>query len=401
MLLLQADDALIQDLRNKDPKVRGAAADLLSAHRSHHALPSLIEALKGEDVQHVRAALVESLKTLSGQDFGEKHDEWDYWWKSEGTKRFPRELRTSDDVSRTVKPMMDELEAKVDKAGKEIRYLLFVAAAVAFLFVLVMIFFVGSMSSKLKEWKEVTKQTETYLREGQEITRRTDRILEELESKKLDIVGFISKLKEENQAELDRYSDLLQQTMEHRSREEVMALRQKAEKELQQTLEERKGVIEHEFRRLFSEHREKLDKSIADREARFLKEAEIHTLYLEASFCRANGRLDEALRLYKKVLSLRSDHSVAWKETGCVLTQMLRHDEAVEAFQRALQLAPDDPSTLYSLAATLARQGKRKEMLDALARAIHNDGEFKDDALNDPAFRQYWNDPAFKDLAES
>ena len=33
-------------------------------------------------------------------------------------------------------------------------------------------------------------------------------------------------------------------------------------------------------------------------------------------------------------------------------------------------------------------------------RAIANDGEFKDEALNDAAFRDYWNDPAFKDMAE-
>jgi hypothetical protein len=40
-------------------------------------------------------------------------------------------------------------------------------------------------------------------------------------------------------------------------------------------------------------------------------------------------------------------------------------------------------------------------MLDALGQAVASDSEFKDEALNDSSFREYWNDPAFKDLAEA
>jgi hypothetical protein len=36
-----------------------------------------------------------------------------------------------------------------------------------------------------------------------------------------------------------------------------------------------------------------------------------------------------------------------------------------------------------------------------LGRAIANDGETKDEALNDTLFKAYWEDPEFKDLAES
>ena len=47
-------------------------------------------------------------------------------------------------------------------------------------------------------------------------------------TKKLDILEFVKKLKEEKEAEIERFSDLLQQNTDHKLREEVMALRQKA-----------------------------------------------------------------------------------------------------------------------------------------------------------------------------
>ena len=51
-------------------------------------------------------------------------------------------------------------------------------------------------------------------------------------------------------------------------------------------------------------------------------------------------------------------------------------------------------------AATYALLKQKDKMLETLSRAIANDGEYKDEALNDAAFRNYWNDPAFKDIAE-
>ena len=400
----QSQDPLIRDLEHRDSKVRESAARLLGAHRNMAAIPLLILAVNDPEAR-VQSAAVDSLRLLTGQEFGTDASKWDQWWEVDGRVKFRQDPEKAEALMDLKLADMDNKVEKVneqfDKAKSEIRTLTITVAVIGFVFVLVMIFFVGHVSSKLKEWREVVKQTEVYLREGEEITKRTDKIHEELEGKKVDIVSFISKLREENQAELDRYCDLLQEKIEHSIREEVMGLRQKAEKELEQTLGERKTVIDHDIRRVVSEQKERLAEAAGEQQARFARHVDAHTLYLEASFYKAHGKLEEALRLYRKMVASKPDHAVAWADMGTVLREMLRHDEAVESFERALELTPDDSSVCYNLAATYAGMRKRREMLDVLARAFQNDGEFKDEALNDPAFKDYWDDPSFKDIAET
>ena len=77
-----------------------------------------------------------------------------------------------------------------------------------------------------------------------------------------------------------------------------------------------------------------------------------------------------------------------------------RNTSLIESYQKALELSPNSPVALYNLAATFAVLRRKDKMIEALSRAIANDGEYKDEALNDPAFREYWNDRAFKDVAE-
>src|ERR1043166_5858334 len=245
-----------------------------------------------------------------------------------------------------------------------------------------MIYFVGHVSSKLKEWKELVRQAGVYIEESQQVTKRTDRVLEELEAKKLDILEFIKNLKDEKETEIERYNDLLQQNTEHKMREEVMGLRQKAEKELEETLGQLRQQIEVEMRRLGVDQKEKLDKDFKVQHERFLKEVEAH-------------------KIYKKLVALKPDHQVAWVNLGNAYRELMRYDEAEESYQKGIEIDGDDPHAHYELAKTYARMRKRERMLETLTVAIKNDGEFKDEALNDPAFRDYWNDPAFKDLAEA
>jgi hypothetical protein len=39
-------------------------------------------------------------------------------------------------------------------------------------------------------------------------------------------------------------------------------------------------------------------------------------------------------------------------------------------------------------------------MMECLRKAAHLDPELKDEALNDQAFKEYWADQEFKDVAE-
>lgn len=402
-LVLWVQDDAIGRLRHMDPEVRRAACTIVKQCNIRGAVPYLVEYLRTEGDGAVKLAMMDALETLTGirGKFGDDHKKWSEWWETEGRRTYPIQQITPEEVHRIVQPRLDSLDAKAREAKSDIRVLSMIVVVIATVFVMVMIYFVGHVSSKLKEWKEVVRQAGVYIEETQRVTKRTDRVLEELEAKKNDILEFVKNLKEEKESEIERYVDLLQKNTEHRMREEVMALRQKAERELQETLGQLRQQIEVEVRKAAGEQKERIDRDLRAQHEQLLKEVEIQTLFLQAGFHQAQGRNEDALRGYRKLLSAKPDHAVAWLRMGTVLRDLSRYDEALEAFQKAAELDPDDPAAHYHAAAAHALRREREKMLEALARAVRHDGEFKDEALNDLAFREYWNDPAFKDLAES
>jgi tetratricopeptide (TPR) repeat protein len=400
LLLVQNDE--ISNLRDASPLVRRAAITMIAEKRNESAIRPLIDLLAREVDDSVRSEAVAALERLTGAKAnGPDHAKWLKWWDEEGRRRFANANFNEASINQRVEGKIKEVDEKTKEAKNEIRILSITVAIIATAFVLVMIYFVGHVSSKLKEWKELVRQAGVYIEESQQITKRTDRVLEELEAKKLDILEFVKKLKEEKENEIERFGDLLQQNTDHKLREEVMELRQKAEKELEETVGQLRQQIEMEVRRMGGDQKEKLDKDFFSQHDRFKKEVEAHTLFLQASFAHSHGKPEEALKIYRKLVALKPDHQVGWEKMGTALRELMRYDEALEAYQKASELDPEDPSTYYNMAATYARMRKRDKMLETLNLAIKNDGEFKDEALNDPAFRDYWNDPSFKDLAEA
>jgi len=398
-LTVQADE--IANLRDISPTVRKNACSTLAEKNYKGAIRPLIDLLYREPDDSVKRAAEEALERLTpAKGLGTDPAKWEQWWSTEGLK-MPVANTTQESLEKQLKEMERGVTAAARDAKMEVRILAIVVAVIATAFVLVMIYFVGHVSSKLKEWKELVRQAGVYIEESAQITKRTDRILEELEAKKTDILEFIKKIKDEKESEIERYNDLLHQNTEHKMREEVMELRQKAEKELEETVGQLRGQIEVEVRRLGGDQKDKLEKDFRAQHERFMKDVEAHTLFLQASFAHSHGKPEEALKIYKKLLALKPDHQVGWEKMGVCYRDLMRYDEALEAFQKAIELDPNDPSSYYNMASVFARQRKREKMLETLNLAIKNDGEFKDEALNDPAFRDYWNDPAFRDLAEA
>jgi len=401
MMLTQSGED-IKNLRDVNPIIRKNAISTLAEKDYKDAIRPLIDLLGRETDDSVRSTAVDALERLTQvKGFGPDFTKWQKWWEDIGKKIYGSARISEGMVQEQFQSKIKEVDEKTREAKNEIRILSITVAIIATAFVLVMIYFVGHVSSKLKEWKELVRQAGVYIEESQQITKRTDRVLEELEAKKLDILEFVKKLKEEKEAEIERFGDLLQQNTDHKLREEVMALRQKAEKELEETLGQLRQQIEIDVRRLGGDQKEKLDKDFLSQHEAFKKEVEAHTLFLQASFAHSHGKPEEALKIYRKLVALKPDHQVGWEKMGTAYRDLMRYDEALEAYEKAIELDREDPSTYYNMAATYARMRKRDRMLETLNLAIKNDGEFKDEALNDPAFRDYWNDPSFKDLAEA
>ena len=395
----------IQDLQHENAEIRASAAKICGLRGIKTSIPYLIERLRVDDEKNVITAAHTALKLLTGKTgFGPEFGPWNDWWEKEGSENYPTTNLTRQQIVEILDPRVRtlklELEDDVKKAKSEIRMLSFFVAGIAALFVAIMIYFVGHISSRLKEWKDFIKQAEGYISRGEEINKRTDRVIEEVDNKKGEILDFARRQREEVQSEIDRYTDLLQENSEHQMREEVMALRQKAEKELEQTLGELAKQVETQVRRSAKTSREMLEADYETLHQKFIQEVELHSIFLEARFYSINGKPEEALRKFKRLVGIKPDHYLAWQHLGDTCRDLLRYEDALEAYEKASMMAPDDSAILYRVAATHALLKRKEKMLETLSRAIVNDGEYKDEALNDAAFREYWNDAAFKDMAE-
>jgi tetratricopeptide (TPR) repeat protein len=64
----------------------------------------------------------------------------------------------------------------------------------------------------------------------------------------------------------------------------------------------------------------------------------------------AEGRIDDALREARSAVRAAPEHAEAWMYLGTTLiTRKLQFEEGLDALERAVALAPDDPGVQYSL----------------------------------------------------
>lgn len=87
---------------------------------------------------------------------------------------------------------------------------------------------------------------------------------------------------------------------------------------------------------------------------------------------RQAGRIEDALSWLKRAVKRRPPHAQAFYELGCLLSFLNRDDEAVEAFNRGLELAPLMPQLSIQLGYVLLRRKSYAEAKIAFGRALAN-----------------------------
>jgi tetratricopeptide (TPR) repeat protein len=87
---------------------------------------------------------------------------------------------------------------------------------------------------------------------------------------------------------------------------------------------------------------------------------------------RQAGRIDDALSWLKRAVKRRPPHAPAFYELGCLLSFLNRDDEAVEAFNRGLDVAPLLPQLSVQLGYALLRRKSHAEARIAFGRALAN-----------------------------
>lgn len=94
---------------------------------------------------------------------------------------------------------------------------------------------------------------------------------------------------------------------------------------------------------------------------------------------RASGRMDEAVASYRRAIELKPDHVYAHNNLGLALQRLERLDEAVTAFRQAVSLKPDYADGHANLGAALEAKGLLKEAIASYQTAL---GMRPDDAVN-------------------
>jgi len=248
-------------LEHMNPKVRLHAAEDAGLLNRTTAVRSLIGRLEDPSEQpDVKAKALESLVSITGRADLKEAPAWKAWWEAEGKTRFPPTAFAPEELLKQISANDDKNLSKVTKAQQDVRSVAITLAVAMFLFIIVMFFFVGHVSSKIKGWRELVNRAEIYIKHSQELTERTDGIAAELDAKKAEVASFLEKLRKEHEEAIARRGDDLGTQLAHDLRMELQTLRQKAERELDQTVTDLKTQIEASARRAASEVRDRLAK---------------------------------------------------------------------------------------------------------------------------------------------
>ncbi len=78
------------------------------------------------------------------------------------------------------------------------------------------------------------------------------------------------------------------------------------------------------------------------------------------------GQWEQALIWYQKALAEVSDDPTVYHHLGLAYVQLERLDQALEAYQQAIHLDPEDPLPLARIADIYERLGQAREAADAL-----------------------------------
>lgn len=89
--------------------------------------------------------------------------------------------------------------------------------------------------------------------------------------------------------------------------------------------------------------------------------------------CVGRSEAEEAERWLRQAIAADAENALAWNDLGEALRMLGRGDEAIVAYSRALQLAPDFLSALNNMAVALAGKGDLEEAKRCLRQAIEID----------------------------
>jgi len=84
----------------------------------------------------------------------------------------------------------------------------------------------------------------------------------------------------------------------------------------------------------------------------------VDQIFLQANTAHHEGKLEEAVEIFKKVIDLKPDYTEAHKDLGLILYKLKRFAEAVLYYKKAIDLKPDDPNMYNQMGNSLFNLGE-------------------------------------------
>lgn len=216
---------------HKDPVMRENAATMLGSIKGKSSIKPLIDSLSDEN-ENVCVAAHKALVKITKQDLPLQPAQWLEWWNKSGNNIYENSVSGSQEMVKL-------------KSYLNIAFIVMILELVFIILFIVVFSFMGG--AKIKEMKEINRRAETYIADADGVSRRFEQLIEDTERRRNemnlyfdklrnDITLFVGKLREDNQNEIERFADLINQNLEHSLREAGRILREKSEAELRQTL---------------------------------------------------------------------------------------------------------------------------------------------------------------------
>ncbi len=119
-----------------------------------------------------------------------------------------------------------------------------------------------------------------------------------------------------------------------------------------------------------------------------------------ASQCYESEEYDSALDLFTRATQLDPDDPQGWHGRGATLSKMLRHDEAQDALDIAIDLKPDYLVAIWHRACDHSVNLQKEAALSDLRRAVALDPSVKESAKQDRSFQWLWADSEFLSIVK-
>ena len=90
-----------------------------------------------------------------------------------------------------------------------------------------------------------------------------------------------------------------------------------------------------------------------------------------------------------------------WHYKGLALHEVKKYDEAIESFNQALEIAPQDPEVLYDLSKSYLNIGNTEKCLKVLEQACKLDAGKRKRLLVDATFAKISENPDFREIRDT